>query len=295
MHEDHRAAFAVLDPAHGDVVDHRCVFLHGDSCHQVEGGHWTRSQPVLLDVPARRRSNVNDPPDSSDHPISPDGPRRPTLLAFDVNETLSDMAPLAGRFEDVGAPAHLAKTWFAELLRDGFALTVSAASEPFAILGAEALRVRFQGHSLNRSEDEAVEHVMQGFSGLAVHPDVPDGVRALSDLGIRLVTLSNGSATVADGLLQGAGLRDRFERLLSVEDAGVWKPAAGAYAYALAECEVEPMDVMLVAMHPWDIDGARRAGLATAWVNRSGGRYPAYFAAPDLEIASLMELADALR
>lgn len=234
---------------------------------------------------------VGSPP----QPISPGGAERPVLLVFDVNETLSDLAPLASRFEDVGAPPHLAKTWFAELLRDGFALTVSGASESFATLGAEALRVRFREQPLNRSEEEAVEHVMQGFSGLAVHPDVPDGIRALSELGIRLVTLSNGSATVAETLLEAAGLGDRFERLLSVEDAGVWKPAAGAYAYALAECGVDPKDAMLVAMHPWDIDGARRAHLATAWVNRTGARYPAYFTAPDLEVASLAELADTLR
>lgn len=232
---------------------------------------------------------------SSDHPISPDGPRRPALLVFDVNETLSDMAPLAARFEDVGAPAHLAKTWFAELLRDGFALTAVGASETFAALGAEALRVRLQSEGLNRPLEAAVDHVMQGFSALEVHPDVPDGIRALSELGIRLVTLSNGSTTVADMLLQGAGLRDRFDRLLSVEDAGIWKPAGGAYAYALGECGVEPEDVMLVAMHPWDIDGARRADLATAWVNRSSARYPAYFSAPDLEVGSMTELADALR
>ena len=38
-----------------------------------------------------------------------------------------------------------------------------------------------------------------------------------------------------------------------------------------------------------------RAGLASAWVNRSNARYPAYFAAPGLEVASLTELAVALR
>lgn len=238
---------------------------------------------------------MTDPLTSSDHPITPDGPRRPTLLVFDVNETLSDMSPLGGRFEDVGVPAHLAKTWFAELLRDGFALTASGAIEPFATLGAEALRVLFEGEHLDRPLDEAVEHVMQGFSELGVHPDVPDGIRALSDLGIRLVTLSNGSAAVAEALLEGAGVRDHFERLLSVEDAGIWKPAAGAYGYALAECGVEPEDAMLVAVHPWDTDGARRADLAAAWVNRAGVRFPSYFWAADLEVASLIELADALR
>ncbi len=42
-------------------------------------------------------------------------------MLFDVNETLSDMSPMGQRFEDVGALARLEKTWFPELLRDGFA------------------------------------------------------------------------------------------------------------------------------------------------------------------------------
>lgn len=231
---------------------------------------------------------------SSDHPVSPDGPRRPALLVFDVNETLSDMSPLARRFEDVGAPAHLAARWFAELLRDGFALAAAGASEPFAALGAEVLRVRLHDQPLDRPLDDAVDHVMQGFTELGVHSDVPEGVRRLSDLGIRLVTLSNGAASVAQALLERAGVRDRFERLLTVEDAGVWKPAVGAYRYALEQCEVDPADAILVAVHPWDIDGASRAGLATAWIDRSGGRYPGYFTAPDLTVPSLTGLADAL-
>lgn len=238
---------------------------------------------------------MTDARSSSDHPISPDGPRRPTLLVFDVNETLSDMAPMSRRFEDVGASGLLAKLWFAELLRDGFALTASGTIESFATLGAEALRVRLGGQRLDRPLDDAVDHVMRGFSELSVHPDVADGVRALRGLGIRMATLSNGSATVADTLLEGAGVREEFERLLTVEDAGAWKPAARAYAYALGECGVEPEDAMLVAVHPWDIDGASRAGLATAWIDRSGGRYPSYFTAPDVQAASLVELADALR
>ena len=31
----------------------------------------------------------------------------PTVVAFDVNETLSDMEPLRARFADIGAPEHL--------------------------------------------------------------------------------------------------------------------------------------------------------------------------------------------
>ena len=224
--------------------------------------------------------------------MSPDGPRRPTLLIFDVNETLSDMAPLAQRFADVGVPAHLAQVWFAGLLRDGFALAAVGSSEPFARIATEALRVLLDGQTLNRATADATQHVMGGFAGLSVHPDVVDGVRALTRLGIRMVTLSNGSSSVAEALFERAGIRDQFSALLSVEDAGVWKPAAGAYAYALEQSGVDPMDAMLVAVHPWDVDGAARAGLGTAWVNRTNGQYPGYFTAPDITSGSLIELAE---
>lgn len=51
---------------------------------------------------------------------------------------------------------------------------------------------------------------------------------------------------------------------------------------------------MLVAAHPWDIDGAARGGMATAWINRSEGRYPRYFTAPVVTAASVVDLAGQL-
>ena len=52
---------------------------------------------------------------------------------------------------------------------------------------------------------------------------------------------------------------------------------------------------MLVAVHPWDIDGAHRFGMATAWINRTNGTYPAHFASPDLEVTDITQLARRLR
>lgn len=227
-------------------------------------------------------------------PVSSGRLRRPSLIVFDVNETLSDMSPMAERFMEVGAPAHLAKAWFASVLRDGFSLTAVGVNESFAAIAAEALRVALDGESLELSIEDAVQHVMAGFAGLPVHPDVPAGVRALADKGFRLVTLSNGTTSVAESLFDRAGIREYFEALLSVEAAPLWKPAAKAYAYALQRCAVDPVDAMLVAVHPWDIDGAARAGLATVWVNRDRGPYPDYFEAPDLNVGSLTALADEL-
>jgi 2-haloacid dehalogenase len=219
---------------------------------------------------------------------------RPVVIVFDVNETLSDMSPMAARFTDIGVPAHLAKVWFASLLRDGFALTAAGSSGRFSDLGREGLRVLLAGERLNRDQETAIAHVMDGFSALALHPDVPTGVQALKEAGLRLVTLSNGSAQVAERLLSAGGIRDAFEALLSVEDVGAWKPARAAYEHAARACGVNLGELLLVAFHPWDIDGANRAGLSTAWINRAGGPYPAYFAPPAYTVATLGDLASQL-
>lgn len=216
---------------------------------------------------------------------------RPGVIVFDVNETLSDMAPMAGRFADVGAPGLLARVWFSTLLRDGFALTAARGKEPFARLARGALEAVLAGASLNRPATAAADHILAGFSDLLVHPDVPGGIGLLREAGLRLITLSNGSADVASLLLTSAGIRDSFEQLLSVEDAPAWKPAAAAYAYAAGACSVPAADMLLVAVHPWDIHGAHQAGLRTGWIARQPAPYPGYFAAPGLQAPDLGTLA----
>lgn len=219
---------------------------------------------------------------------------KPSVIVFDVNETLSDMSAMGQRFVEVGAPAPLAKLWFASLLREGFALTAAGDKGTFAGIGADVLRGLFTGMELNQDIEPAVQHVMAGIFGLGLHPDAADGIKALHAAGYRLVTLSNGSAQVAEKLLTGAGLRDSFELLLSVEDAPAWKPGKAAYQYAASACRVAPEQMLLVAVHPWDIHGASRAGLATAWINREAGPYPGYFQAPDHTVPALPDLVPAL-
>lgn len=219
---------------------------------------------------------------------------KPSIIVFDVNETLSDMSPMAQRFIDVGAPAHLAKLWFATLLRDGFALTAAGDNSSFAGIGSEVLRSLFTGMDLNQDIEPAVQHVMAGFSSLGLHPDVVDGVKALHGAGYRLATLTNGSTKVAEKLFTDAGIRDSFELLLSVGDAPAWKPDRASYEYAASALGTEPEKMLLVAVHPWDIHGASRAGLSTAWVNRTGGPYPDYFQAPDYTVSALADLVPAL-
>lgn len=222
---------------------------------------------------------------------SPVGGGPPAVVLFDVNETLSDVSELGERFVDVGLEAEVAETWFASLLRDGFALSTVGAPAPFAELAEQTLRAVLSDKPVHRGPDAGVAHVLSAFDAFEVHGDVAAGIEALGTAGRRLAALSNASAETTAKLLAREGLTGLFEHLLSVEDAGAWKPAPAAYEYAARVCGVAPSEMLLVSVHPWDVDGAARAGLRTAWVDRTGSHYPTVFTAPDLRVTGIEDLA----
>lgn len=214
-----------------------------------------------------------------------------TTVVFDVNETLSDLTPLAERFTAMGAPEWLAPHWFACTLREGIALAAGGELRPFAEVGEATAAQLLRRHGV-RWADARAQEVIAGFLELPVHPDVHDGVAALRAAGLRLVTLSNGSTGVAERLLGDHGLRGEFEAVLSVEDAGIWKPAPAAYEYALRTCGITASEAVMVAVHPWDLHGAARVGMATAWLDRAGEPWPAHLAgAPTHTVPNLPDLA----
>ena len=229
-------------------------------------------------------------------PVTATRPALPDLVLLDVNETLSDTSALAGVLARLGAPEHLGPTWFASVLRDGFALTVAGAPGPFADVAAAAARSLLAAHVDAPALDGAVETLVGAVGELPLHPDVADGLASLAAAGTRLVALTNGSADVASGLLERGGVRRHLEGVLSVQDLGdgAWKPAAAAYAGACAALGTGAGAAMLVAVHPWDVHGAARAGLRTAWVDRSGAEFPAVFAEPEVSVGGLDGLADRL-
>ena len=60
---------------------------------------------------------------------------RPSVIAFDVIETVFSLETLRGRFEVVGLPGTALETWFAQTLRDAFALDATGAFVSFSGCG----------------------------------------------------------------------------------------------------------------------------------------------------------------
>lgn len=219
----------------------------------------------------------------------------PAVAVFDVNETLSDLQGLVPRLREAGADPGLLQVWFAATLRDGFAITAAGGYADFAEIAVPALAGLLDGSaSLKGSPQEVAEQIVGAMGELDLHPDVAAGLRMLRAAGMRIVTLSNGASGVAESLLERAELGDLVEQCLSVSDARRWKPAPESYAYAAARCNVDIRELVLIAVHPWDVDGALRAGSRAGWLSRDGAPYPPYLREPEATGRTLPELAELL-
>ncbi|HVV08466.1 haloacid dehalogenase type II [Amycolatopsis sp.] len=131
-------------------------------------------------------------------------------------------------------------------------------------------------------------------------PAWEDSVAGLARLRERYVVaaLSNGGFALLTNLIKAAGLP--FDCVLSAELARKYKPAPEPYLTAAALLDVRPEEVLMVACHHWDLDGARAAGLGTAFVERPLEKGPHGADRPDPARADLTArdfpgLADLLR
>jgi 2-haloacid dehalogenase len=216
------------------------------------------------------------------------------VLVLDVNETLSDLEPMRSRFEAAGLPGTGLDTWFAATLRDGFALTAAGSYAQFRAIAGDVLRTMLADSNLDHSA-RTISGVLSGFAELPLHPDVAPGLQRLHDQGLRIVTLTNGAAAMSERMFTEGGILPLLEHRLDVERPGRWKPHPAPYQYAAEVCGVTVDRMALVAVHPWDIDGARRAGLQGFYLDRRRTPYPEAFLPPDLTVPDLEALADALK
>ena len=219
--------------------------------------------------------------------------RRPSVVAFDVVETLFSLEPLRPRLVALGLPASAVDLWYTRLLRDGMALSAACSYTSFSQVAAAALDLLVAQHGVEATPEQ-LEHVMAGFKELPPHPDVLPALEALSAGGVRIVALTNGGADTTRILMERAGAAAHFERIISIDEVRTWKPSPQVYLHAAALCKTAPTDMAMVAVHSWDLHGARQAGLTTGWASRLERRWPSSMKRPDVAGDTLDEVTKGL-
>jgi 2-haloacid dehalogenase len=213
-------------------------------------------------------------------------------ILFNLTGTLVDPTVLAQPLGDSGADEDLVLAALDDTVAMAMvdALTGGSSSLDELMAAAMRRRLRLIGTDASRAAD-ALELV----STMPAYLEAPGALESLRGRGLKLGVLSQSSATATDSVLRFAGLRDRFDLILSAQDAGAFKPDLRPYRYALEQTEAESGNaVCMVSTHWWDVAAAKRAGLRTGWVARRERSLLDTVPPPDYTGRDLAELAEAI-
>jgi 2-haloacid dehalogenase len=125
-------------------------------------------------------------------------------------------------------------------------------------------------------------------------PGAGEACAALRMAGWRIFALTNGSEESTADLLNRVGLLGHFDALLSTDRVGKIKPHQEVYEMARRRAGSDGNEgrLWIVSGHAWDVAGAARASLRTAWISRSEGQYLAVYPKPDVIARDPSEAVD---
>jgi 2-haloacid dehalogenase len=194
----------------------------------------------------------------------------PSVLVFDVNETLIDIESIAPVFARIFGDPVVMREWFGQLLMYSMTATLAGHYVDFFTLGQGVFLMVAETRRVEITDDD-VQALKQAMLTMPAHPDVEEGLIVLRDNGFRLVTLTNSPPDPdRPSPLENAGLSHFFERQLSVDACRAFKPAPAVYLHACEQLAVSPSDCMMVAAHVWDTIGAQSVGFSGALITRPG-------------------------
>jgi 2-haloacid dehalogenase len=191
----------------------------------------------------------------------------PSIIVFDVNETLLDITTLEPLFARLFDNENMLREWFAQLVLYSQTMTLSGLYTPFGEIGVGALQMTADIHEVTLTDDD-INELKARMSKMPAHPDAIPALTKLRDAGFRLVTLTNSAPSASPTPLEKAGLSEFFEQSFSVEQVAKFKPAPETYQMVADELAADMSDLCLVACHLWDTIGAQAAGCQGAFLKR---------------------------
>jgi 2-haloacid dehalogenase len=145
-----------------------------------------------------------------------------------------------------------------------------------------------------RIDDADNKELVEKFSTMPPHPEVPAALQKLREAGFRLFTLTDNLLEVQTRQLEHAGIVGFFERRFSADGVKHHKPSRQAYAHVERNLGVEPSQLCLIACYTWDTLGAVAAGWEAALIKRFGNDVRGVGPQPQIVGADLDDVADQL-
>jgi 2-haloacid dehalogenase len=220
-------------------------------------------------------------------------------LMFDLYGTLVDMqrgltqavTPYLKRKGWDGRPDALVTWWrrthFENSMIDAL---LHREHTPYREIGRRALSYTLERAQIDYTDDELRELVAR----IETLKPFPDVVAALKKLKPRyqLTILSNGDADMLEAARPHLGVE--FDRIISVAEAGSFKPHVATYRTAAELLGAPPDAILFVANHAFDCVGAKAYGMRACFVDRRRRPFGDWPYQPDLVVPNFSELARVL-
>jgi 2-haloacid dehalogenase len=214
-------------------------------------------------------------------------------LGIDVYGTLVDPIGISDYLQSlIGNQAErLAELWRTKQLEYTFRRAAMGCYENFDVCTADALAWVTASLKINLTAEETAR-ILEQYKKLDAYPDVASGLASLKRRGYSLYAFSNGVDSSLRELLEHAGLYAFLHGIVSVDEIGTFKPDPRVYHHLVRRLGIKPADTWLISSNPFDIIGAKAAGLNAAWIKRNvNAVFDPWDIEPDLVVTDLNDLA----
>ena len=159
---------------------------------------------------------------------------------------------------------------------------------PYRQIGHRVVSYVMDRCGIPYTQDEA-RWLVARIETLEPFPDVVPALERLRGAGYKLAILSNGDRD----MLAAAGphIGFRFDHVISVEQAGYFKPHWKTYAKAEELIGEDRASCLFVANHAFDCIGAKAYGMRTAFIDRRKRPFGETPYQPDIIVGNFTELA----
>ena len=208
---------------------------------------------------------------------------------FDAYGTLFDFASAAAACRELprGKASELTRLWRDKQLQYTWLRAAQGRHADFWRVTGDALDYALEALQIDR---QLRDPLMQLYLRLAAFAEVPEVLRRLKRSTLKTAILSNGTPKMLKAAVTNAGLADTLDFVLSVEEAGVYKPHPKVYQLAADRLQLARPAILFVSSNGWDAHAASAFGFRVVWCNRYEQAKERLPGAPEREMPTLAEL-----
>lgn len=206
-----------------------------------------------------------------------------------MNETLLNLSLLEKQFNKHFEDKYVLKYWFTKLLHSSTVMGIMGAYRDFGELAAVALEQLFYENDLALSQ-ETKNEILGAFKKLPAYNDVRPALQLLRANDIRVIAISNSSLDMIKEQLSNAEIIALFDSYYSVDDVSKYKPFEDIYLKVAQQEDLKREEIVMVATHDWDLFGAKKAGLSTAYISRKKEKYHPLYTPADFTDSNMTDL-----